>query len=167
MNKMNLGCGFDIKDGWLNTNHFSHVPVDGAALLDAREEHPEMIEKFDFILINHVLCTMIPDDVNKVLRNVKKWLKPDGIVHIIDMDIMSAVALYEDGNNDFPVTSGSIDYNFLMHVSGFGTRLSLFTEKYLAELLSSVGFVKIRSIPEWEDEYDTRKKESLRMEATK
>lgn len=165
--KLNLGCGFDIRDGWLNINHYSHIPVEGAWYLDARCEHLDMIEKFDFILINHVLCTMIPDDVNKVLRNVKQWLKPGGTVHIIDMDIMSAFEMYGNNKDDFPVTSGSIDYNFLMHVSGFGTRLSLFTEKYLAELLDSIGFVNIKSIPEDEDEYDTRKKESLRMEATK
>lgn len=165
--KMNLGCGFDVKDGWFNTNHFTHKPVDGAWYLDAREEHKDMIEQFDFILVNHVFMALNANDLKLVLTNIKKWLKKGGKIHIIDMDITMAIAMYQNGHDEFPVKDGSIDYNFLMHVSGFGTRLSLFTPKYMAELLVSYGFTNIHPIPASDDEYDTRKLESLRFEATK
>lgn len=165
--KMNLGCGFDIKDGWLNANYYSHEPVEGAWYFDAREDQLDMTDKFDFILINHVFSTLNANDLRLVLANVKKWLKDGGKVHIIDMDITMAIAMYQNGHDEFPIKDGSIDYNFLMHVSGYGTRLSLFTPKYMAELLSSYGFKDIHPIPASDDEYDTRKLESLRFEATK
>lgn len=165
--KLNLGCGFEIREGWLNTNHFSHEPVQGAVYLDATTDHNDAIGVFDFILINHVLCTLKPDDVDKILANVYKWLKPGGIVHIIDMDITLAIDSYKNGFSDFPIDNGSIDYNFLMHVSGFGTRLSLFTPQYMKELLYKHNFKDIHSILAIDDMYDTRKGESLRLEATK
>lgn len=163
--KMNLGCGFDIKDGWFNTNHAAHQKVEGAWILDARDEDPSMVNKFDFILINHVLCTMPYNDVRKVLANVYTWLKPEGKVEIVDMDLGKAAQAFIDKNDEaLFVKEGNTDWKFCMHVSGYSTRPSLFTASVMKDLLIEAGFNKFVIK---DSEYDTRPLESFAIEATK
>lgn len=164
--KMNLGCGFDVKDGWLNTNHFSHVPVDGAIYFDALEDHPDTVEQFDFILVNHVLCTIPYKDVKVMLKNIHKMLKIGGTVQIIDMDMLKAIYAYQNKHEYmFPIAEGNIDWKFCMHVSGYSTRHSIFTPAVMKQFLIDAGFNKF-SIKK-KSEYDIRPNESFIIEATK
>ena len=163
---MNLGCGFDIKDGWFNTNHAAHQKVEGAWILDARDDDPTMHNKFDFILINHVLCTMPYNDVRKILTNVHGWLTSEGRVEIIDMDLGKAAEAFVKNNADaIPSKEGNLDWNFCMHVAGYSTRPSLFTASVMKDFLVEAGFNKFK-IKET-SEYDTRPLESFTIEATK
>lgn len=170
--KMNLGCGFDIKQGWTNIDQDQRVM--------SRYEYGKDIEgwnvvfpppdfywnRYDFVLINHVLCTMKPSDVNKVLENARMCLKDGGRLQVIDMDLLKAFDDYESGNSSlFPIADGDIDYKLCMHVSGYGTRLSLYTVKHLHDLLIGAGFKSAKML--LESEYDTRPDESLILEATK
>lgn len=163
---MNFGCGLDIKEGWINVDRYYAYEVE---YWDSVENVvPENWKgAFDFILVNHVLCTMRPSDVIETLKKLAEMLRDDGKIHIIDMDITMAIAMYQHGHDEFPIREGTLDHNFLMHVSGYGTRLSLFTPKYMAEILSDLGFRHIHPIPADQDKYDTRPLESLRFEATK
>ena len=165
MIKMNLGCGPDIKDatdGWTNVDTVSR---DGVWVHDAREAFPQ-IDAFDFVLINHTLCTMTPSDAKKVLENVYTALKPGGRVQVIDVDIDKAINAYKFNQGDlFPVDGRTIDEQFLMHVSGYGTRLSLYNHHYLSLLLKDVGFGDVIWLTE--SEYDLRPKESLVVEGIK
>lgn len=164
--KMNLGCGYDLKDGWFNTNHAAHQKVEGAWILDARDEDPAMNGKFDFILVNHVLCTMPYNDVRKVLANIHNWLQPEGKVQIIDMDLGKAAQAWVDKNQDaIPVNERNLDWNFCMHVAGYSTRPSLFTASVMRDLLVEAGFNKF--VIRDDSEYDTRPLESFTIEATK
>lgn len=166
MQKLNLGCGFDVKEGWLNTNHFSHEPVEGAVYLDAREEHLDAIDKFDFILVSHVLCTMKPSDADKVMANCHKWLKVGGKIELIDMDLLKVFASYQEGRvEDIPIEEGDIDDRLCFAISGYGTRLSLYTPERMEKVLTEAGFQTI--MKKEESEFDTRPKESLIFEATK
>jgi len=163
--KWNLGCGFDIKDGWLNTNHFSHVPVDGAVYLDALEDHQDMHNNFDYILINHTLCVLSYEDAETLLKNAYKCLMVDGTIEVIEMDPVKSFKSYERGDIEaFPGFTGSIDKRFTHHLVGYG-RKSLWTPELVIEVLERVGFIKANNY--YKSEYDLRSKESLVVKATK
>lgn len=164
---MNLGCADDVKDGWVNTDSVYRPEFhDRVEIWNATAGRFWNYEDFDFVLVNHVLCTMSETDLKLVLKNCYEMLKPGGKVQIIDMDITRAFYAYRNNEPDsLPIEGGNIDYKLCMHISGYGTRKSLFTEQRMQDLLVEAGFSK--AVPLMESEYDTRPAESLIVEATK
>lgn len=164
MKKMNLGCGPDLLEGWDNVDiERSSTEV---MAWDCRVNIPEMADRYDFVLVNHVLCTMNHSDVDKALSNIYEILKPGGKVQIIDLDLMLAFGYYGNGEEDMiPASGQSLDERFVNHLSGFGTRKSLYTSHFLMELLGRHGFSHVNNLGY--SEYDLRPNESLIVEATK
>lgn len=173
-NKLNAGCGYDLinEEGWLNVDKEMRGPAENFRGWDMTQppdnSDPELnfVEGFDFILVNHVLCTMNDWLVHKALINLHRCLKPSGRLHVIDMDIIKVYEAYKNGViEDIPIEEGSIDARFCFAISGYGTRDSLYTHKRMSEVLTDAGFriiETLRSSP-----YDTRPKESLVLEAIK
>lgn len=162
--KMNLGCGPDLLEG------FDNVDIERSSTevmaWDCRVNIPEMANRYDFVLVNHVLCTMDHADVDKVLNNIFDILKPGGKVQIIDLDLILSFGYYEQGAEDMiPASGQSLDEKFVNHLSGFGTRKSLYTGPFLTELLERHGFKDVETLGF--SEYDLRPNESLIVEATK
>lgn len=171
-NKLNAGCGPDLinEEGWLNVdNHFSGV-AENFRIWDITTpptdlEH-DLTERFDFILVNHVLCTMPPYSVHQALINLHRCLKPGGKLQVIDMDLLKVFKAYEEERyDDIPIEDGNSDYKLCMAISGYGTRYSLFTEKRLIDELVMAGFRDYAIVRQ--SEYDTRPKESLIIEGIK
>lgn len=171
-NKLNAGCGPDIinEEGWLNTDKDLRSVKENFRVWDITTapntlEH-DLTERFDFILLNHVLCTMNDWLVHISLINLHRCLKPGGKLQVIDMDLLKVFKAYEEGRiNDIPIETGSIDARLCLAISGYGTRDTLFTHKRLIEMLEAAGFRKTEILTD--SEYDTRPKESLIVEGTK
>lgn len=165
MKRLNLGCGPDILEGWVNVDS---KDIEGASHWDFRNHPPEELfdrDSFDFVLINHVLCTMKPSDTTNFILNAKFLMKPGAKIQIIDMDLLEAYRDYimNDGKN-IPIDSDDKDTRLCLHLSGYGTRLSLYTAKSLMRSLEHLGFKDIKQLPI--SKYDTRPNESLIIEAT-
>lgn len=161
--KMNLGCGPDIKDGWVN--------VDGsvwpqAELWDATTPPPPQYQnKFDHILINHTLCLLSYDDVETALKNVYECLEDFGVIEIIDMDPIKSFRSFEEGDvRAFPGFEGSIDSRLCHHLVGYG-RKSLWTPNSMIEALTKVGFKDAEDCGE--SVHDLRPIESFIVKARK
>lgn len=169
MKRMNLGCASDYLEGWTNVDRLNFGNRDQEVIVwDAtRKPFKNMgFVDYDFILVNHVLCTMKSSEVDKVLDNIYEILKPGGKVQIIDLDLILAFAYYSQGAEDMiPASGESLDEKFVNHVSGFGTRNSLYTGPFLTELLERHGFKKVEILGF--SEYDLRPNESLIVEAEK
>lgn len=171
MRAFNLGCGPEIFDNgyqgyeqWRNVDSvYKHPQVEN---VDLRYQKPLVGEGYDFALVNHVLCTMRPEEVKMFLDNAYDILRPGGVIQVIDVDIMKAFGDYmmNDGKN-LPVQEQDKDYNLCMHLSGFGTRLSLYTVQRMKDVLSIAGFNQIREVEN--SPYNTRPLESLVIQATK
>lgn len=167
MKRMNLGCANDIKEGWTNVDRLYKSEFHGKVeIWDARNDVIKRYSDYDFILVNHVLCTMDHHDVSKILDNLYKILKPGGKVQIIDMDLLKAIhAHFSMDSSALPAEGKSIDQKLCNHVSGYGTRKSLYTPKLLVQLLIEHGFKHTQVLDE--SEHDLRPKESVIVEATK
>ncbi len=163
--KWNLGCGFDIKEGWFNTNHFSHEPVDGAVYMDILKEDPAIINQIDYILINHVFCVMSYEEVKIALNKIHKYLKDGAVIEVIDFDILKAYDNREANCREaFPGFKGSIDELFCKSIVGYG-RKSIYTPMLMSDKLKQAGFKDVK-IHSW-SEYDIRPLESLIIKAIK
>jgi predicted SAM-dependent methyltransferase len=165
---MNFGCGPDIKDGWTNVDIVARPGVfiwNGMSFanISGRRVQPQLWD-YDFILVNHVLCTMKPHDVRDVLRGLFETLKVGGKIQIIDMDLLKVFKAYQEGRaDDVPIEEGDIDDRLCFAISGYGTRLSLYTPERMNNVLKDAGFGLIENIES--SKYDTRPKESLVFEA--
>ena len=165
---MNFGCGFDIREGWVNVDTNKELLTLNSDIWqwDAMREPPTNLRDFDFILVNHVLCTMKPDQVNTVLKNLRLALKDGGKIEVIDMDLLKVFESYQDGRyEDIPIAEGEPDEKLCFAISGYGTRLSLFTVNSLKDILGDAGFFGAIDVDK--SEFDTRPKESLIVGAFK
>lgn len=171
-NKLNAGCGPSLinEEGWLNVDNHYVDHSDNFRLWDITKSPTELehdlTERFDFILVNHVLCTMGDYNVHQALINLHRCLKPNGILQVIDMDLLKVFESFEEGRyDDIPIEEGNPDFKLCMAISGYGTRKSLFTHKRMIDELISAGFREQKIVSE--SQYDTRPKESLIIEAIK
>lgn len=165
MERLNLGCGFDVKEGWTNVDR---VIADGVEFWDiAKNVVPENWKgKFDFILLNHVLLCFSDYEVPEILQKVRECLAPNGRLHVIDMDLLRVFNSYRQGRiDDIPIDFGEIDDRLCEAVSGYGTRKSVYTPLRLEHLLDGTGYRNIERLTH--SQYDTRPKESLIMEASR
>ena len=170
--KLNVGCGPNLVNtyGWLNIDsYYTHIS-DNFREWDITtpiiELENDLTEKFDFVLVNHVLCTMNPYEVRSALMNLHSCLKPNGIIQIIDMDLVKVFKSYEEKRyHDIPIKEGNADFKLCMAISGYGTRKSLFTKKRMIDELKLVGFRETETIKS--SEHDTRPNESFIIEAIK
>lgn len=170
MRAFNLGCGPEIFENgymgyeqWRNVDSvYKHPAVEN---VDLRYKTPLVGDGYDLVLVNHVLNTMKPQEVDMFLKNAGEILRPGGSIVVIDVDIMKAYADYfmNDGKG-LPVQEQDKDYNLCMHLCGFGTRLSLYTVQRMKDVLSIAGFADPR---EMESPFNTRPTESLVIGATK
>lgn len=167
MKRMNLGCGPEVLEGWTNVDSVYKPEFhDKVEIWDARHGIMPMYFDYDFILVNHVLCTMNHIDVDKVLTNLYDILKPGGKVQIIDMDLLKAIgAHFRMDHSALPAEGKSVDQKLCNHVSGYGTRKSLYTPKLLIQLLKEHGFSEAYQLDK--SEFDLRPKESVIVEAIK
>lgn len=173
-NKANIGCGYDIKEGWANFDvEMSSDMITSSATCEIwdvtnspdKREH-NLTQQFEFILVNHVLCTMNHVLAYRALINLHRCLKPGGVLQIIDMDLLKVIKSYQEGRyEDIPIEEGSPDAKLCNAISGYSTRNSLYTPERLKEVLTEAGFREIRVLEN--SEYDTRPKESLVLEAIK
>ncbi len=83
MKKLNLGCGFDKREGFVNADSFSECAPD--VLFDI-EQTPWPLDDsgFDFILMKHVLEHVGADfpTFTRVMRELYRVTAPDGIIEI-------------------------------------------------------------------------------------
>lgn len=83
MRKLNLGCGFDKREGFLNADNFSECNPD--LLLDI-ETIPWPLENssFEFILMKHVLEHVGADfkKFTQVFQELYRVLSPEGVLEI-------------------------------------------------------------------------------------
>lgn len=161
--KANIGCGPDIKTDWINIDVVSRENVYQYDILE-QEFADDFKEQFDFVLVNHTLCTMKDSWVHEALVNIYQTMKPGGKIHVIDMDILKVFKSYQEGRiQDIPISEGSIDDRLCLAISGYGTRPSLYTPLRMSKVLVEAGFHGPVVLDD--SEYDTRPNESLVVEA--
>ncbi len=83
MAKLNLGCGFDKRDGFVNADNFSECKPD--IMLDI-EKTPWALESnsYDYVLMKHVLEHVGADfnTFSKVMKELYRMTQPEGIIEI-------------------------------------------------------------------------------------
>jgi len=177
MRRMNWGCGNDVRSGWINADLKDLPGVDVVG--DIRVGLPLDDDVLDYIVSIHALPMISYPDLVPVLQELKRVLKPGGVLRLALPDVDKGIDAYRRGDlSHFFVPHedvSSLGGKFVVHMLWYGYSVTLFTRDFIEELLAKAGYRDIRHCVYQETateldgiiELDNREGESLFVEATK
>jgi len=141
--RLNLGCGGDIKPGYLNVDLKKREGVDLVAnIMDLSFPSESFTEIFAGDILEHLYFS----NAKKLLRNCYEWLKPHGtiIIHTSNMPFLARhLADGGDYNDDFHfevlkwvygiAPAGESDSPFMVHYWSY-------SKESLSHVLRQIGF---------------------------
>lgn len=142
---MNAGCGSVQPEGWDNMDV---VDYGQHWIVDLLEPHFAPTNAYDYIVANHLLsCFSHHELTQKVLPNLMRMLKPNGVLRVLVPDADLAIRAYCNNDPDwFPLGDDlpGVDERFCTFLPWFGESKSIFTWKYLAKLANDAGYGIVR-----------------------
>jgi ubiquinone/menaquinone biosynthesis C-methylase UbiE len=175
--RLHWGCGTITSYGWVNSDVHGWPGVDIVA--DIRAGLPMADDTFDYIVSIHALPELSYDELDHALSELRRVLKPGGVLRLGLPDMDKAIAAYRSNDVDYFLISDeevkSLSGRMIVQLLWRGQSRSMFTTEFTAELLVRNGFQAIQpcSFRETKSghteitEFDNRPIESLFIEATK
>ncbi len=158
VHKIQIGCGENELDGWLNTNLY---PRKKSVLhLDAGMPLPFQDHQFDYIFSEHMIGHLSHVECDVMFKECRRIIKPGGIIRISIGSLPFLVGLYNEDktpvqkaylewatDNNFkhrpPALSDTYVINNMMNVWG---DMFFFDEKTLRANFERAGFSGIRTV---------------------
>jgi predicted SAM-dependent methyltransferase len=173
--RLNWGCGSHVAGGWVNSDVKDEAGVDLVA--DIRKGLPLAGESFDYAVSIHALPEFAYPELQPVLEELRRVLKPGGVLRLALPDLDRGIDAYLRGDDaHFHVDPHEVESRggrFIVHMLWYGYSRTLFTVDFATELLARAGFTDIRACPfgvtcsEFEEivSLDNRPDESFFIEA--
>jgi predicted SAM-dependent methyltransferase len=140
-NKLHVGCGPQLLDGWINVDNQPYPGVDH--VLDVREAFP--FTDLRFIYAEHFIEHLPYDDAMTFLRNCRQALRDDGVMRISTPNLDWVwITQYHYGNwkSEAEAVKDCFWINRGFH--GWGHRF-LYNKAALKETLHDAGFAEVVS----------------------
>ncbi len=166
--KLNLGCGYIDHKDWVNVDNLDYKHN---VIADVLEGLPYDDNTFDYVLMNHTLQMFGYEELPVVLKEVKRVMKKGATLRILTPDLVLAFnAVVQRDKNYFPISDeleSTMAGKFARYIFWHGDTRCAFDEPTLKALLQKNGYKDVKSGKYGDCELDSRKQESLIMEATK
>lgn len=92
---LNVGCGTDYKEGWINIDNNSDDNIEKLDLnWDLRNPLPFQDESVDYIFHEHFLEHLTPEEGRRALTDFKRVLKKGGVMRVAMPDLRGVVNNY-------------------------------------------------------------------------
>jgi len=175
--RLNWGCGTITSYGWVNSDIQAWPGVDVVA--DIRQGLPIEDDAFDYIVSIHALPEIPYHDLDRAIAELRRVLKPGGVLRLGLPDMDKAIDAYRAGDVDYFLISEeevkSLSGRMIVQLLWRGRSRSMFTTEFTAELLTRNGFQGVQPCSFRETrssfpgitELDDRPIESLFIEASK
>lgn len=188
--KLHLGCGDDVRPGWLNVDcdPFAKSALDPGGIsgfinYDLRLGLPLRAETCDLIYSSHFFEHLHCRDGVRLMRDCYAALAPGGRFRIALPDLKSLIAAYLRGDQAYldllnvsellpdvePGTETTVDYlNYGLYQ--YGEHKCIYDEDKLRVILSRIGFNVVESSsykPGLDPESELRRRYSFYVEARK
>jgi predicted SAM-dependent methyltransferase len=175
--RLNWGCGEFPGPGWINSDVKELPGIDISC--DIRDGLPLDDESLDYAVSIHALPEIPYPDLVPALRELRRVLKPGGVLRLVLPDLDRGIRAYLNEDEDYFLIpdedAQTIGAKFIVQMVWYGYSRSLFTYDFTDEILRKAGFSEMARceyrktasrFPEIV-ELDSREKESLFVEATK
>ena len=173
--RLHLGCGPFAVPNWINVDRLALPGVQAVA--DVCGGLPFAAGTFDEAVAIHVLQDLPWGDIPPALRELRRVLRPGGVLRLGLPDLDRAIDAYRRGDyRHFDVPDGdarSIGAKLVTQIVWYGSVRTPFTIDYAAEVLQGAGFREVTSCAFRQSRHgepalaalDNRPRESLFVEA--
>jgi predicted SAM-dependent methyltransferase len=97
LNKLHLGSGAALLEGWLNSDYYPTSPQ--VLRLDATKPFPFASSQFDYVFSEHMIEHISYQGGRRMLSECHRVLKPGGKVRISTPDMRFLIGLYGTGKS--------------------------------------------------------------------
>lgn len=175
--RLHWGCGPITPYGWINSDITAWPGVQVVA--DIRHGLPFPDDEFDYISSIHALPEIPYSEMDHALRELRRVLRPGGVLRLCLPDMEKAIEAYRANDPDYFLIGDdavqSLSGKMIVQLTWFGQSRCMFTHEFIEELLSRnqfqqvtrCKFQKTSSAHPGIVELDNRELESLYVEATK
>jgi len=175
--RLNVGCGPCVIPGWMHADRLDAEGIDFSG--DIRAGLPVESDHFEYIVGMHMLQDVAYPDVLPVLCELRRILKPDGILRLGLPDLDKAIAAYLRHDHRYFYISdeeaSSLGSKLITQLVWYGSVRTPFTYEFIEEWLRKAGFREVTrcAFKETHSAYpdivqlDNRERESLFVEAQK
>ncbi|HXR17848.1 MAG TPA: methyltransferase domain-containing protein [Terriglobales bacterium] len=148
---VHLGCGPKYLPGFVNVDANPLQKID--MWLDVRCGLPFANQSVDSIYSTHMIEHLYPDELEDLLRECARVLKPRAGLRLIVPSLRSAVLAYQENRHDwfcdsFPRHFDSVGGRFSNFVFCDGQHRTAFDFGYLQEVLAKSGLREVREFAE-------------------
>lgn len=175
--RLNWGCGGHTLPGWINSDQKEGPGID--LTCDIRQGLPLETGSIDYAVSVHALPEVPYDGLVPVLGELRRVIKPGGILRLCLPDLLKGVRAYERGNRDYFLVPDEdakrLGAKLVVQLIWYGYSRTLFTGDFIEEMLVKAGFSRVEHcayrrtsgpFPGIVD-LDNREPESLYVEAYK
>lgn len=93
--KLNIGCGTDYKEGWINIDNNSDNNIEKLDLnWDLRNPLPYGDNSVDFIFNEHFFEHLTIEESEPIMKDLMRVLKPGGVMRVAMPDLQEIVKAY-------------------------------------------------------------------------
>src|SRR3954469_20615733 len=175
--RLNWGCGGHTLPGWINSDQKDGDGIDLSG--DIAQGLPLETGSIDYAVSIHALPEVPYDRLVPVLAELRRVIKPGGILRLCLPDLIKGIRAYERGDRDYFLVpeedAKSLGAKLVTQLIWYGYSRTLFTFDFIRELLEKAGLVDVAECRYRETrsrfpdiiELDNREPESLFVEATK
>lgn len=97
--KLNIGCGTDYKDGWINIDNNSDDNIEKLDLnWDLRNPLPFKDGSIDYIFNEHFIEHLTVEESQQAIKDLMRVLKPGGVMRIAMPNLEDSIEIYLDKN---------------------------------------------------------------------
>lgn len=177
LRRLNWGCGASGEPGWINSDIKEGPGIDIPC--DIRQGLPLDSDSMDYAVSIHALQEVTFPDLVPTLAELRRVVKPAGVLRLCLPDMLKGVEAYEKGDRSYFLVpdqdAQTIGGKLVVQLTWYGYSRSLFTPDFTEELLVRAGFRSVDHVSYRETrspfpgivELDNRERESLFIEATK
>jgi predicted SAM-dependent methyltransferase len=175
--RLNWGCGGHTLPGWINSDNKESPDINLSC--DIHEGLPLETDSIDYVVSIHALPEVPYDKLIPVLTELKRVLKPGGVLRLVLPDLIKGIRAYERGDRDYFLVpdedARSLGAKLITQIIWYGYCRTLFTFEFIQEMLTKAGYVNVvecayqqtKSAHPEIIQLDNRERESLFVEATK
>jgi SAM-dependent methyltransferase len=177
LRRLNWGCGTQPEPGWINSDRKQAPGIDLSC--DIREGLPLEAGSIDYAVSIHALPEVPYSDLVPVLRELRRVLKPGGVLRLGLPNLERAFDAYRRGDSDWFLIPddemSSVGGKLITQLIWYGYSRTLFVPEFAVELLRKAGFAQIHQLASGETAspypeitaLDDRPLESFFVEAVK